>query len=174
MSIQSLPSRAQSGRTKARNDIWGFIQTGPKGRGGKSKGGPMVIVNGQTTAFNSEKALGIIKTGISSKAIEPLSAFFGVGKGELVDLLDLDRTTALRRANKGQPLPTHSAESVLRLLELEEMANDTFESEDAALAWLRRPHPLLGDESPLESAKTSFGARRVKDILVAIKYGGVV
>lgn len=64
------------------------------------------------------------------------------------------------------------ADDALRLLELEKMANDTFESEEAALGWLRRPHPMLDGESPLESAKTSFGARRVKDILVAIKYGG--
>lgn len=73
-----------------------------------------------------------------------------------------------------QPLPTHSAESVLRLLELEEIANDTFDSEGAALDWLRRPHPMLDGESPLQAAKTSFGAQRVKDILLAVKYGGVV
>ncbi len=66
------------------------------------------------------------------------------------------------------------AEDLLRLFEIEKMANDTFETEEAALAWLRRPHPMLEGESPLESAKISFGARRVKDILVAIKYGGVV
>jgi RES domain-containing protein len=33
-------------------------------------------------------------------------------------------------------MPTHAAESVLRLLELYEIANDTFESEVAALDWL--------------------------------------
>ena len=125
-------------------------------------------------AFNSEKAVSILRQGISSRAIEPLSDLFGVGKGDVAAYLDLDRTTALRRANKDQALPMHAAEGVLRLLELEAMATDTFESDDAAHGWLRRPHTMLEGECPLEAAKTSFGTRRVKDMLVAIKYGGVV
>jgi putative toxin-antitoxin system antitoxin component (TIGR02293 family) len=125
-------------------------------------------------SFNSEKAVSILRQGISSRAIEPLSDLFGVGKGDFAAYLDLDRTTALRRANKDQALPMHAAEGVLRLLELEAMATDTFESDDAAHGWLRRPHPMLEGECPLEAAKTSFGTRRVKDMLVAIKYGGVV
>ncbi len=125
-------------------------------------------------AFNSEKAVSILRQGISSRAIEPLSDLFGVGKGDFAAYLDLDRTTALRRANKDQALPMHAAEGVLRLLELEAMATDTFESDDAAHGWLRRPHAMLEGECPLEAAKTSFGTRRVKDMLVAIKYGGVV
>ena len=125
-------------------------------------------------AFNSEKAVSILRQGISSRAIEPLSDLFGVGKGDVAAYLDLDRTTALRRANKDQALPMHAAEGVLRLLELEAMATDTFESDDAAHGWLRRQHPMLEGECPLEAAKTSFGTRRVKDMLVAIKYGDVV
>jgi putative toxin-antitoxin system antitoxin component (TIGR02293 family) len=125
-------------------------------------------------AFNSEKAVSILRQGISSRAIEPLSDLFGVGKGDFAAYLDLDRTTALRRANKDQALPMHAAEGVLRLLELEAMATDTFESDDAAHGWLRHPHPMLEGDSPLEAAKTSFGTRRVRGMLVAIKYGGVV
>jgi putative toxin-antitoxin system antitoxin component (TIGR02293 family) len=125
-------------------------------------------------AFNSEKAVSILRQGISSRAIEPLSDLFGVGKGDFAAYLDLDRTTALRRANKDQALPMHAAEGVLRLLELEAMATDTFETDDAAHGWLRRAHPMLEGECPLEAAKTSFGTRRVKDMLIAIKYGGVV
>lgn len=125
-------------------------------------------------AFNSKKAVSILRQGISSRAIEPLSDLFGVGKGDFAAYLDLDRTTALRRANKDQALPMHAAEGVLRLLELEAMATDTFESDDAAHGWLRRAHPMLEGECPLEAAKTSFGTRRVKDMLIAIKYGGVV
>ena len=69
------------------------------------------------SAFNSEKAVSILRQGISSRAIEPLSDLFGVGKGDFATYLDLDRTTALRRANKDQALPMHAAEGVLRLLE---------------------------------------------------------
>ena len=65
-------------------------------------------------------------------------------------------------------------ENALRLRDLEEMASNAFESNEAALGWLRRPHPMLDGKTPLESAETSFGAQRAKDILVSIKYGGAV
>jgi len=116
----------------------------------------------------------IVKRGISSRALGPLSEFLGLGKGVVAEYLDLDRGTANRRASKDQPLPTHAAESVLRLLELDQMAADTFETETESSGWLRKPHPMLDGETPLECAKSSYGAQRVKDILLAIKYGGVV
>lgn len=126
------------------------------------------------TRLSSESARRILRTGISSRVITPLGQFLGIGTVELANILNLDRTTAQRRAGKDQALPLHSAESVLRVLELEALAADTFETEEVALGWLRRPHPMLDGDSPLTAAKTSYGAQSVKDILVAIKYGGAV
>lgn len=134
----------------------------------------LVDLGGHCVGYNNQAAVLILKRGISSSAIGQLSARFGVSLGDMTLLLDVDRTTAQRRASKGKALATHTAENVLRLLELEQMANDTFETKEAAHKWLRRPHPMLDGESPLEAAKTSYGAQRVKEILVAIVYGGVV
>jgi uncharacterized protein (DUF2384 family) len=61
---------------------------------------------------------------------------------------------------------------VLRLAELEAFALDVFATEQGAHAWLKSGHPLLG-ESPIDAASTSYGAQRVREILTAIKYGGV-
>ena len=116
----------------------------------------------------------IVKRGISSRAIGPLGDFLGLGKGLVASYLDLDRGTANRRASRDLPLPIHAAESVLRLLELDQMAVDTFESEEEASVWLRTRHPMLDGETPLECARSSYGTQRVKDILVALRYGGVV
>ena len=127
---------------------------------------PIKITNGL--------AYQIVKRGISSRALGPLGEFLGLGKGIVAEYLDLDRGTANRRASKDQPLPTHAAESVLRLLELDQIAADTFETEAESSGWLRKPHPMLDGETPLECAKSSYGAQRVKDILLAIKYGGVL
>lgn len=169
-------SPASVPRSKSLSAVWEIIEPAPVSRRGSARSGvatvPVYSIGWAT--FNNERALQILKRGISSRVIDPLADYLDVGKGDLAGMLDLDRTTALRRASKDQPLPKHSAENVLRLLELKDMASDTFESEDDAIGWLRRPHPLLDGESPLESAATSFGSRRVKDILVAIKYGGVV
>ncbi len=114
-----------------------------------------------------------IKLGVPSEAIDPLAVFLGIGKGEIADLLDLDRSTALRLSRDQKLLPLHAAERVFRLLDLKEMVSDVFEGEDGQ-NWLKKPHPMLEGETPLQAAKTSFGAQRVKDILNAIKYGGVV
>ena len=159
--IETTPHTTAVSRQKSLGAVWKIISpTQPKTRPG--------------LAFNNEDALRILKRGISSKVITPLSDYLSLGKGELVGILDIVRTTALRWASKNQSLPKHSAENVLRVLELNNVAIDTFETEAGALEWMRKPHPMLDGESPLESAATSFGSRRVRDILVAIKYGGVV
>ena len=124
--------------------------------------------------LDSASAYRLIKRGISSKAIAPLGEFLGLGKATVAAYLDLDRGTANRRAAKDQLLPTHAAEAVVRLLDLDQMAGDTFETQAEASEWLRKPHPMLDAETPLEAARTGYGAQRVKDILLAIRYGGVV
>jgi putative toxin-antitoxin system antitoxin component (TIGR02293 family) len=116
----------------------------------------------------------VIKKGISSQIMEPVGQYLGLGKGALAELMALDRSTATRLTSKGQLLPPHAAETLLRLLEIHDMAADVFATETDASAWLRTPHPLLDGESPLEAAKTSYGASTVKNTLMAIKYGGVI
>ncbi len=113
-----------------------------------------IVVGTRLASLSSAGACKLLKRGISSQAIGPLGDYLGLGKGVIAEYLDLDRSTANRRAAKGQLLPIHSAECVLRLLELGQMATDTFETEDEASAWLRRPHPMLDGGSPLELAKT--------------------
>ncbi len=123
---------------------------------------------------DSASACRLVKRGISSKVVAPLGDFLGVGKATIAAYLDLDRSTTARLAARDQVLPTHAAEGVLRFIELDQMACDTFESDADASHWLRRPHPMLDGETPLEAARTGYGAQRVKDILLAIQYGGVV
>jgi putative toxin-antitoxin system antitoxin component (TIGR02293 family) len=53
------------------------------------------------------------------------------------------------------------------------MAADTFETSEDAAGWLRKPHPLLDEKTPLEMAQTAAGAQQVRSMLVAIRYGGV-
>lgn len=67
-----------------------------------------------------------------------------------------------------------TVESKQRLLELERLAEGTFASRVDAHSWLLRPHPLLDGASPLQVGKTEDGARKIQDMLVSIKHGGVV
>lgn len=124
--------------------------------------------------LSAKQAYVIVKLGIPSRSLEPLSDHLGIGKGAAAGVLGMDRATANRKVAKDDVLPTYAAESMLRLLELDAMARDTFETDEEAAAWLRQPHPMLDGETPLDCAKSGFGAERVKDILNAVKYGGVV
>ncbi len=171
MNTQTISAKTSS-RSAALSALWAMLDAPDQG---ESPHAPTrVMVGARLAGLSSVGACKLLKRGISSQAIGPLGDYLGLGKGVVAEYLDLDRSTANRRVAKGQLLPIHSAESVLRLLELGQMAADTFETEDEASAWLRRAHPMLDGDSPLELAKTSFGAQRVKDILIAIRYGGVV
>ncbi len=62
-----------------------------------------------------------------------------------------------------------------KLVVVEDIANlaaGVFATE--AESWMVRPHPMLDGETPLAAAKTPLGAQRAKNILLSIKYGGVV
>ncbi len=68
---------------------------------------------------------------------------------------------------------SHSKIRQIRI-ELDNLVKETFKNQDEGAAWLRRPHQMLEGETPLNCMRSSVGAQRVKDILVSIKYGGVV
>lgn len=125
-------------------------------------------------AFDKGLAHRIAKEGISPRAIAPLGELIGLGAKHIAEVLDIDRGTPARQAARGQPLPRHASEGVLRLLEIEQMAHDTFETPGDARGWLNRAHPMLDGETPLQAAGTSFGADEVRSILVSIRYGGAV
>lgn len=124
--------------------------------------------------FPSATARAILRRGVPSRSLPALCDYLEIGKGDLADLVGMDRATASRKVALDQPLPIHAAECVLRLLELQCQAEDTFEEPAAASAWLRQGHEMLGGDTPLEWAKSWYGTQRVNELLVAIKYGGVV
>lgn len=88
--------------------------------------------------FPPATAHAILRRGVPSRSLHALGEYLEVGKGDLANLVGMDRATASRKVTLDQPLPIHAAECVLRLLELQCQAEDTFEGPDAASAWLRR------------------------------------
>lgn len=122
--------------------------------------------------ISNDVAHAIVREGVSGQVLAPLGDLLELGPTQLAPVIGVDRTTARRYAREDQALPRHSAETVLRLAELEGLALDVFANVEAAHGWLKKPHPMLG-ESPIDAASTSYGAQRVREILTAIKYGGV-
>jgi putative toxin-antitoxin system antitoxin component (TIGR02293 family) len=124
--------------------------------------------------FPSATAYKILRCGVPSRSLSALGDYLGMGKGPLADVVGLSRATTSRMVTSGQPLPMHVAESVLRLVELQCLAEDTFDTSKAASAWLCRGHPMLDGDAPVDWAKSAYGSERVKEILTALKYGSVV
>lgn len=54
-----------------------------------------------------------------------------------------------------------------------ELARQTFASEQDALTWLELPHAMLSGQSPCDAIATPEGAAKVREFLVAMRYGGV-
>ena len=55
------------------------------------------------------------------------------------------------------------------------MALDVWKSEEAARAFLNRPHPMLEGRKPIDVAiQSELGADMVKSILGELKYGTAV
>ena len=166
---QSLVSRQEA----LRLILESLLSEEPKGKARGARADEMLVPL-RPAIFSADRSYRIVKRGVSSRLLEPLARYLGLGKGEVAEYLDMDRTTALRKASRDEILPLHAAESMLRLLELRRLADDSFETSQEADAWMRKPHPMLEAEAPLDCAKSAFGAQRVKDMLVALRYGGVV
>src|SRR6478736_3435496 len=65
--------------------------------------------------LSAKQAYVIVKLGIPSRSLEPLSDHLGIGKGAAAGVLGMDRVTANRKVAKDDVLPTYAAESMLRL-----------------------------------------------------------
>lgn len=116
----------------------------------------------------------IITRGLSGAILEPLGEYLGLTPSALANHLGLDLRTTQRAAITGQKLPVQVAEVVLRLLEMNQLSLDVFDSTETALAWLNRPHAMLEARAPFDWARSAYGSERVKEILNATKHGEAV
>lgn len=161
----------------AREQLWDILLSGrqsvagaPRRRRSKAASAHQVPLG-----LSNQDAHRVVRQGIPADVLTPLANVLDLGVTQLAPLLGMDRTT-LRRysANEEARLPSHTIETILRLAELEALARETFASEEGARRWLKTAHPMLDDETPLEAAATSYGGGRVRELLVAIRHGGVV
>src|SRR5450759_297595 len=66
--------------------------------------------------------------------------------------------------------PTES-ERTERLARVIANAEYVWDNTEDAREWLRKPHPELGGQTPIETAMTELGARQVEDVMAKLFYG---
>jgi putative toxin-antitoxin system antitoxin component (TIGR02293 family) len=66
------------------------------------------------------------------------------------------------------------AETAERLSRTIEVAETVFQSKEDIRRFMTTPHPLLEGRAPMDMCQTSTGMQRVQDLLLGMKFGGVV
>lgn len=128
-------------------------------------------VLGRTRPAKSAFALvHAVEHGLPVKTIDVLTKRLGLAAEE-VDLLIPRRTLQYRRRSAEQLLPADVSDRLVRLVELMQLAAQTFGSLDEALEWMRAKNPSLENRPPMELAMTSPGARLVENTLGRIQHG---
>lgn len=71
--------------------------------------------------------------------------------------------------------PAQTEQELLQIIERRlpalSQAESVYDSRERALAWLRRPHPQLGQRPPAELLKTDAGSRIVEELPIQIDEG---
>jgi len=85
--------------------------------------------------------------------------------------LVVSRRTLSHRKHHRQPLSADESDRLARVLRVLLLAEETFQSPDKALAWLRRQNRALQGSVPLELLDTGGGARAVETVLGRLAHG---
>ncbi len=112
-----------------------------------------------------------VKKGLAFKAIEKLEKALHSTRKEMAVVLSIPVSTMTRRKQEGL-LRVDESDRVVRVAQLFDAAVAMmYDDTQAALAWLRTPLEILGNEAPLEHAATELGARDVEDLIGRIRHG---
>jgi putative toxin-antitoxin system antitoxin component (TIGR02293 family) len=129
---------------------------------------------GNAITMSNNAARAITETGVPLAALEAIQVALELPVLEAYELVRLDRSQASRLRSEGRVLNEFQSARALRAMALAALAVEVFGTSETAADWLKRPHPLLNGETPLLFAVSEFGATEIRNMLVAIRYGGVV
>lgn len=111
-----------------------------------------------------------VSTGLPPGILNDVQVKLGLSNRQLSILLHISSRTLTRRRTEDR-LPPDESERVYRVARLAEIAVSVLGSEDHARAWLKKPSYSLGDQVPLDLARTEPGAALVERALRQIQYG---
>jgi len=118
---------------------------------------------------SEQQLIEIVEHRLPVSSISRLLAL-GFTRAEVETLVISQRTLQHRRARR-EKLTIDESDRVLRVMRQLSQAEEVYGSRERALAWLRRPHPRLGDRAPVELLNTDTGSRTVEELLVQIDEG---
>ena len=114
-----------------------------------------------------------VNEGLPADTLDKVTGAVAPNDRQFVNRLVGSKSTRFRRVDK--PLSVESGFRTVRVAIVWVMALDVWKSEEAARAFLNRPHPMLEGRKPIDVAiQSELGADMVKSILGELKYGTAV
>ena len=129
-------------------------------------GGPAVLGRRLRSINDLEET---VSHGLPKRALRLTAerVFPSVGDARRVMFHIVPEATFKRRTR----LSAAESERTERLARVIAAAEHAWSDREDAREWLTKPHPELGKRTPIESAMTELGARRVEDLLDRLFYG---
>lgn len=125
-------------------------------------------------SLNDSERLQQIKEGLSATLIHALRVTFDLQERSLEALLNASVSTLERRKRENRNLDPVASERLDRIATVCHLAEEVFESREAAARWMSRPNKALGGATPIMLCETEIGAKQVRRVLQALEWGGVV
>ena len=125
-------------------------------------------------ALDEQQRLAAIELGWSSSWLAALRKHLHLKPAELEPLLAISEATMARRSREQVVLDLVASERLDRLMEVISLAYGVFEQPASTEAWLKAPHPLLQQATPLQHCRTAIGAGQVRRLLQALEQGAPV
>jgi putative toxin-antitoxin system antitoxin component (TIGR02293 family) len=114
----------------------------------------------------------VIEQGAPSESLKRLMSFFEIPKSNMLEILDISLATYSRRTKKNARLTSTETDRVYRYTRLLALATNMFHGDrDEALRWLKSPAYAFKGDTPLDHAKTEFGAHEVETLIGRIRHG---
>ena len=125
-------------------------------------------------ALDEQQRLASIERGWSSSWLAALRQHLHLKPADLEPLVGLSEATMARRSREQAALDLMASERLDRLMQVVSLAYGVFEQPESTEAWLKAPHPLLHQASPLQHCRTAIGAGQVRRLLQALEQGAPV
>lgn len=111
-----------------------------------------------------------VSAGLPKRSLERLSARLHQDRrvASAYKFKVVPQATWKRRVKR---LSVDESERTERLARVLAHAEYLWDDREQARAWMNKPHRELQDKTPLDTARTELGARRVEDLLDALFYG---
>ena len=127
--------------------------------------------NGETySSWDLPTAALRVSEGLPTEALTTVQGRLGLSNRELADVVLISPRTLTRRKNEDR-LPPDESERVYRVARLIEIAAGALGGKDEAREWMKEPNFALGEQIPLDIARTEPGAQLVERVLGQIEQG---